>query len=223
MKKTYKNKIFETLLNHPLGIDNFDVIDAGDLCIVYKPHERRFQYVFINSEASFDYFMTSAVNFAPGFSANHRASRPLPFKDVLEDFTFWLDNEITAFNNDHAEIDLWSEYQKRINQIALNEEDYFDLHDFSSREKESIKQGLNELKLIISERFTATDAQLELVNNRIDYLAAAADRTNKTDYKAILINTIISIMIALSLDAKRGQELYDLFIQVLQFMPGLGN
>ena len=78
---------------------------------------------------------------------------------------------------------------------------------------------LNEIKLLIASRFQATEEQLTVVHNRIDYLVTAVDRLNKIDFKGIFINTIIAIMIALNLDTAKGHELYNLFMQIIQFTP----
>lgn len=224
VKKAYKNELFQILLNHSLGIDNFDIIESGhNLAMIYKPFEGILKYEIFQERNDFDLFTCVANGYVPGFPRQKRNLRPENFYDVKEDFKRWLAGTVRQYIQDEAEIDLWAEYQKRGNLAAIKSEDYSDFSIFTSQEKDTIKLALNEIKELIAERFASTETQLQLVNDRIDYLSAGVDRLNKTDFKGIFINTIISIMIALSLDTQRGQELYNLFMQVIQFMPTIGN
>ena len=224
MKTSYKNQIFEVLLNHPLGIDNFEITERGlDFVITYLPYSKVFDYNFRNSDTSFDYFISVATFYSPGFVQGYRYGTQVSFEGALNDFKDWLVHHLEAYINDQETVDLWAEYKNKAAQTPLIIENYQDTTTFTLEEKQTLKLGLNELKLLIAERFTVTPAQLEAVNNRLDYLAEVVERTNKTDYKNILISTIISIMIALSLDASKGQELYNLIVQVLKFAPSLGH
>lgn len=226
MKKVYKNQLALHLLNHPLGINNFELYQADDYWrVTYFPFEGIFKYFFNQSEDSLDYFSAEAVNYSPSIDVQPRIDprNPQHFSLVLDDFAGWLNEDVQRFVEDEQEVDLWEEYQKRGNVSILNTEDFSDFAFFTKGEINTIRLGLDEIKLLIVTRFEANEQQLGNVNKRIDYLRDGLDRLNKTDYKGIFINTIISIMIALSLDTAKGQELFNLFLQVVQFAPGLGN
>lgn len=106
---------------------------------------------------------------------------------------------------------------------TITDKEYVDSDNFTLNERETIKLALNEIKGLINERFATTDYHIEVIDSRIKYLTEGVDRLNKTDWKGIFINTIISLTIALSLDAEKGQELYNLFVQFIQVMPLIGK
>ena len=221
MKKVYKNAIFTYLLSHPLGLNNFELKeDDTVLQIMYLPFNGLFKYHFIQDPNTFDKFSTSYIVYAPNFPARRSYDvQSVNFNTAFSNFQNWLRVAVEEYINDEKEIDLFEEYQKQSNIAAINEEEYSHLTEFTDGEKKSIQAGLNEIKLLIASRFQATEEQLTVVHNRIDYLVTAVDRLNKIDFKGIFINTIIAIMIALNLDTAKGHELYNLFMQIIQFTP----
>jgi hypothetical protein len=224
MKNIYKNQIFQHLLNHPIGIDNFEVLDNEDLFqLKYKPFPDPFFAFGFTSTHSFDSFGVLMTFYRPGYPFKNHGNLPFEFHKAFELFKSWLKEVLGRYLEDESTPNMFEEYQKRSNITVIENEDFKVSEVFTLRERESIKLGLNEIKSIIAQRFTATAEQLENTNQRIAYLQEGVDRLNKTDFKGIFINTIISIMIALSLDTQKGQELYSLFMQIIQFMPSIGN
>jgi len=222
MKKGYKNEIFLFLSTHQMGIDNYDFIDKEDrFSVVFRPFGGLFRYDFISDSQSFDHFQSAATSYSPGYKSKFRASVALPFGQVFTDFVIWIESDINEYIKEKEQPDRWAEYKKLTNASVIKAEDFTDISDFLPGEKEQIKIALKELKLLIIERFAENKEQIENVNLRMTYLEQAIDRTNKTDWKGLFLNTIISITIALSLDTQRGKELIDLFVQLMQIAPGL--
>jgi hypothetical protein len=67
---------------------------------------------------------------------------------------------------------------------------------------------------LIVNNFNPNKEELELINARLKYLSDAVDKHNKFDWKGIAINTVIAIIIALSLSPEQGNQLFHLFRQV---------
>jgi hypothetical protein len=225
MLKKYKNEIFQTLLNHPLGFNNFTFEEMGmDFIVTYKPYNGIFKYAFSQNTESFDYFSCSAIEYSPLMSANVRVSpnNPVPFYNVLNDFSTWIERDIQQYLEDESEIDLWEEYKKGTNLSDVTALIFEDTTEFTFEEKSQIKISLRELKSLIIERFVQNDNDNALIIDRITYLEESLDRLNKTDWKGILISTFFAIVIALSLDTERGKELYNLFLMVFHIKPLLG-
>jgi hypothetical protein len=224
MRKAYKNQIFQYLLNHPLGIDNFEVTDdETSFRLTYKLTEIPFTFSF-EASGDFDYVWPTAVLFEPFFKHQELSQDAVPFESAFEYFKGWIDQHLQEYINDCNEIDLWAEYKARVSALPSNEFDYQDHTTFTKHEKQSIKLALKELSQLILDRFVEDEKHQQIVEERLAYLAESIDRIDhKIDWKGILINTIISITIALTLDPERGQELYNLFVQVLQVFPQLGK
>ena len=81
--------------------------------------------------------------------------------------------------------------------------------------------SINELKGLIINKFELLEEQQKIVNDRLDYLAEASGRLNKFDWKGTLVNTIMSMSIALSLDTEKGKILLKLFQRIFQNIKGL--
>jgi hypothetical protein len=224
MLNIYRNSIFEYLQNHKLGIDNFSFDGDHEFCISYAHQEQKFDYYFVSAEDSFDWFLSAGTSFAPGFKVIDRITEYERFHIVLNDFAKWLIDHVERYAESKRVPDLWSEYIKREHLIPIKAEDYYDSDFFTKEDKQTLNLSINELKLLIVQKFELNEAHQNLVEDRLNYLSDSLERsTNKTDWKGILINTMISISIALSLDTQKGQELYNLFIAVMQVMPGLNN
>ncbi|HTK22399.1 MAG TPA: hypothetical protein VL442_22935 [Mucilaginibacter sp.] len=220
MLKRYKNQLFQFLLNHPLGVDNFEVKEVNGIFYIRYLKTKPISFFSISKGADYSYLWPSATVF--GNSIKELTNSAVPFEKVFELFKIWIDTVLPEIIEEENEIDLWEEYKKRISIKPLISEDYKDFSVFTKDEKEVIKLGLNEIKLLINQRFTESIEQQQIVENRINYLAESLTRIeNKTDWKGILINTIISMSIALSLDSQKGQELYNLFVHILQTIPYL--
>ena len=64
------------------------------------------------------------------------------------------------------------------------------------------------------ENLNPSQEELKSVDARLEYLSSAIDKHNKFDWKVIVINTVITITIALSLSAEQGSQLFQLFKQI---------
>ncbi|MCC8424949.1 hypothetical protein [Mucilaginibacter sp. UR6-11] len=233
MKKEYKNQIFQFLLSHELGIDNFEIkekqlisfshIGAREgVVISYKPAPE-YLFCFLEDNDSFGHFIPASVDFQPKLSLRTLTDDSIFFQDAFDLFRLWLERDIADFIKNTSEVDLWASYQRAALANNITTIDYEDVTGFTHREKESIKIALAELRLLITERYAENDIHREVINHQIRYLTDRVEVLNKADWKGILTNTIISICIALSLDSQKGAELLQLVIQVFQFAPGLHN
>jgi len=220
MKTKYKNQIFQTLLSHPLGVDNFLIENQNRyLRVTYLPFDGVFKFDFMQSEDSLDLFYCEAILYRLEFRF-HRLNTESDFTDNLERFKRWLVKDLAEFIEDKKEIDLYEEYKKNAANKELQQIDYQDHTNFTANEKSQILLGINELKLIMLDKFVTNDNDKEIIAARLLYLTEATNRIeNKTDWKGIFINTFIAMCIALSLDTARGNELYQLFMNVLNIVP----
>lgn len=222
MRRNYKNVIFETLLKHPAGIENFDFIDSTNYQVLFKYGGETMQFTFESSPLSFDIFSYTMTKYTPDFriEINKDARK---FEIILESFKYWLVAHCKDLYDDKAGNDLWTDYKKQAAFSSIKNEDYSNFENFSNHDRASIKLALEEIKGIIIERFTKTDEQIIDLNLRIDYLTEAVGRLNKTDWRGIFLSTIINITVALTLSPKEGQELMNLFLSAIRVMPIIGT
>ena len=92
---------------------------------------------------------------------------------------------------------------------------------FTQEEKEQLKLGLEEIKLLMSKDFGLNSAQIEKVNNKIDYLIGATKRLNKIDWKSITIAYLMEMASDLTLDQNKRTAFFGLFSKLWAFVQHL--
>jgi hypothetical protein len=233
IRPIYKNQLFDYLRTNPFGVDDFtyrngshfEVPELGVLA--YK--DSGLQFYIANSPHSFNDFMYAETYYAAGFPVTQLTPRLsshtyIPFHDVLLGLQKWLVTHVREYIEDMATPDHWQQYRNGAQLLNLDKIDFADQGQFSAEEKEQIAVSLNSIKLLIAERFATTDAQQADINAKIDYLISSVNRLNKFDWKSVLINTIITIIIALSLDTEKGRIMFEVFktgFMVLRLTNGI--
>ncbi len=238
MLKKYKNDLFLYSRNKSYDLNNLEIIDsqrkivntARNLTIpitTIQTREAKLKFVIENPNGNFDQFHYKYSRFAPDYIMTVWA--PLggnaTFGDVLSGFSKWIENHVNIYLNEKNGIDLWAEFKNSDKSLSLSNIDFDDKTNFNFEEKEQVKLGINELKLLIQSEFKTDRDQQNLVIERLDYLIEAVNRLNKFDWKGVAVNSIISISIALTLDPEQGNRLFQLLGKVLSFIPilKLGN
>ena len=145
------------------------------------------------------------------------------WEELSNKFLTFLKNVVKPYLDDISTPDLWHALQETGSQLKFGLGKPDDFKPFSDEEKVQIRLSLGDFKLLIVNNFNPVQEQLDSVNKRLDYLTAALEKHNKFDWKGIAINTVFSIIIALSLSPEQGNQLFLLFQQVfskvLRFLP----
>jgi hypothetical protein len=136
-----------------------------------------------------------------------------PFKSddvrkTCDGLATWLEENLSMYVAEWSAPDLWSELQS----LVLFEEKgqhQAELESFTDHEKVEIRRAIQQLARQIAEGFTLTSEQAGVVQSRLDYLDAAVDRLNRFDWSGVLLNTFVSIAIALCLNTEQGKQLYE--------------
>lgn len=98
-----------------------------------------------------------------------------------------------------------------------------DTDEFTDEEKYQIKQAINKLKATSKQQLELSGDQSKLLNDKLDYLIEAVDRSNKFDWKSIAVGMISNIIVALSFDTNKGKHLWALFMDAMKSIPKLLN
>lgn len=129
-------------------------------------------------------------------------------------FKRWLASHVKPYLDDLSEPDLWSEIgsnaQATSHQKITNE----DTQQFSIEEKLQLKLCTNEFRLQLLKKFSPSEDELSIIDNRLSYLTEAVDRLNRIDWRGVALSSLIGISTALSLDTQQGKELFELFKHV---------
>lgn len=150
--------------------------------------------------------MASEFPLTPWFPRNGYGD----FEEVTEHLANWLNDHVGLWLEDKNEPDLWAEAlgQSKLDDYEIPEQVE---ETFSEEERLQVRVSLSNVRVLIQEEFKPSEAQMKVVDQRLEYLGAALDRLNKFDWRGVLLSTIIGIATNLSLDTTSGAALKDLF------------
>jgi len=218
MLKRDKNGFIDIIRNNDFDPSSFkryekDNVDGVPGFIVQLENSPLFFLARTNND---DYHQHDSryIRFAPNFpkSEYFPSNGWDHIGSVYECFEFWLNNDVKDYLEEIEVSDLWEQ---------LEGKDLFDSDPLRSRsadsftkpEKEKVCASLEYFKKLIEVEYNPSKEQLEIIDDRLTYLADSLDRLDKVDWQGIAISTVISISIALNLDTESGKNLFSLFKQ----------
>lgn len=214
MLKKHKNLLLGIIKEKGLDPKLFHgedkMIDDENMFVIELVNSPMF-FAVRNLETYFDVFSYHRTLFRPGFAKIQFGGNV----DRLQyDFGEWLDNHTRLYIEEKVEPDLWESialHEPLVTGAKLVSEDT-DL--FSDDEKVLLRMSINEFRLLVIKNFKPSADELKVIDDRLEYLSNSIDRLNKIDWRSVAITTLISISIALMLNAEQGRLLLDLFRQV---------
>jgi hypothetical protein len=133
---------------------------------------------------------------------------------VYSVFEDWINETVKEYLDEVSLPDLWANLQQQESFVSGDTLSKEDTSFFSDGEKTQLRLSINEFRLQIVNNFGPSEDQLKLIDDRLKYVADALGRLPRFDWKSLLLNSVLSISVALSLDSEKGKILYDLFKQV---------
>ena len=217
MRLKHKNELFKKIQEWGYNVNLFTVDNTDKNCLItLKNSPLSFH---ITNEVSFDSFHFKYVTYSPEWFIQTGNCRFIGI--LLEDFQFWLKDHVNAYIEDQTSIDLWDIFTNNNRSQNLNYIDFSTSEKFTEDEKIQTQLLMNEFKNLLIERFDLQEEQIKIINARLDYLAVATKRLNKFDWKGCAINSLINIIIALSLDVEKAQQLIHLFQTAFHYTTNL--
>lgn len=217
MRLKHKNELFKKIQEWGYNVNLFTVDNTDKNCLItLKNSPLSFH---ITNEVSFDSFHFKYVTYSPEWFIQTGNCRFISI--LLEDFQFWLKDHVNAYIEDQTSIDLWDIFTNNNRSQNLNYIDFSTSEKFTEDEKIQTQLLMNEFKNLLIERFDLQEEQIKIINARLDYLAEATKRLNKFDWKGCAINSLINIIIALSLDVEKAQQLIHLFQTAFHYTTNL--
>ncbi len=149
---------------------------------------------------------------------SHRQPYKLHYsiEDVAWALEGWINSVVVQYFLEEALEDNWEllkQYRPFISDSTFTQED---LQPFSLEEKEQIRTSLQVFQELLVQNYNPNEEQLELIEERLDYLSKALDRLNRFDWKGVTISTVIGIGINLGVDTNTGATLLRLLEKAFQ-------
>ena len=220
MLKKYKNGFVDIVRKAGLSPTDFNAKDAeidglSTFVIAYRDSPLKFIVLKDTDDRHrFDWAYTVFEPDFPQVPSYLDAEQRLTIQDIYSIFKRWLAEHVVDYIDDCGTHDLWAQVQKAEALVNGHKISGDELTDFSEEEKARLRQSINEFRQLVIANFSPSVAEIEIINDRLDYLNKALDRLNRFDWRGIALSSLISITVALSLDTQKGRLLYELFKQV---------
>jgi hypothetical protein len=219
--KRHKNAFYHVVQQLGLDVGDFqwseDTVSgtgsgASSFTLQYKASPLRF--TIVESRSNHDFFTFNYTEFQRGFpEIINVTEKALDFAKITENLKWWIDRHLRQYIEEESLPDLWA-------QLSVGSEVFGDFlarpldeTAFTVFEKQNIRLALDRFRLSIEETFQPSEEDRATIAERLDYLAQAVDRLNKTDWHGIGISTVIGIATTLGLDSEKGRLLYGLLQQ----------
>ena len=205
--KTYKNGILKYLLDNNINTLAFvfkedpEIIDDQTRETFRITHNKtQFSFTIIQALKRYTHFKIFYNEFKPGnpVSGLEPDTWEYEYSQVLNAFKNWFNRDLNPMIEELDSPDILQAIINPRNLINVNEIDFNSNSLFEQEEIRVLRMGLDEIKNLISDRMKLTNSELSIINDRIDYLSEGIERLSKTDWKNILISTIISIITTLT-------------------------
>ena len=212
----YRNNLLSIVQESGLDPNLFDaeeeVIDKENYFTI-SLRDSKIRYAVQPWRGSFSYFACRSSQFRADFEMTGLHICP-DFESVAQDFKTWLEEVVKPYLDNLNTPDLWQILGENRAHIKSELATLQDFEAFSAEEKIRIRLSLKDFRLLIVQNFNPNKEELESIDARLKYLSDAVEKHNKFDWKGIAINTVIAIVVALSLNPQQASQLFQFFKQV---------
>lgn len=219
MLKRYKNQLFKTIQEKGIDPKLFHAeekqIENSNIFVV-KLTNTPLTFLIRNSKNNFHQFDWRFTKFKPTFQmTGYKPNVGWASSEILNDaFSYWIEHHAKPYILDQIEPDLWERIALQAPLVTGSELVPEDTEVFSDDERARLRMSINEFRLLVMKTFEPSSDELKVIDDRLEYLSNSVDRLNKIDWRSVAITTLISISMALALDAEKGRLLFNLFLQV---------
>jgi hypothetical protein len=222
--KQYKNSLLEIIAKRALDIGMFEGTEAryekGETGFVIRLANTPLAFLIIDDPKSFHRFSYLYKRFVPGF-ATVRRDEFCGIARVREAFERWLDGEVSPYLEEQAVPDLWTEIAKEKALSAAADQTIAIQVSFTDDDYQHLADSLNEIKQYLIRTASLTEAQIELISSRLNYLLEASKRMGRKDLLILAMGVLVNIVIAASLPPDTARELLKIAGNVLAWLfPG---
>lgn len=232
MLKKYKNEVYQIIKEKfSLDTNRFIISDFEENqnpVTEIKVLGSEMSFHFYNSLSSWDHFRYRGTIFKPVLSIGELVpplnnTQVFDKEKVFKQFENWIEAQVIPFIEEMDSIDHWNNFQFEQNIFSLLDGNSLDNAPFTTNQIQYINNSTNVLRESIVERINPTEAQMQYITERLDYLVDATERLGKFDWYGVFLSTLISIAINMGVDTGTPQVLYELVKQAFSSFKLLMN
>ncbi len=210
LTKPLRNEIFRAIEDAGLPPEDF----------AYEPGNDESRFRHPASGANF------VVGGTPGSYTSQYFAADGPTEDredlsrfaLMRQVKFWL----TSVQMDIETPDLWAQLQRDAELLGAVADDAYENTPFTAAEQEEIAGKLQELTEYVRDTYSLSETQLRLLEERIDYLAAAAGRVSRKDWLLMAVGMIVSYVLPAALPPEAAGDILGTLLTSIGHIFGAG-
>lgn len=210
LAKWKSNQVFEAVQAAGLAPEGFGWDDGAD--------ESRIRH--LSSEA---YFVFGGV--PGGYTARYVAGDdPVEEREAQ---SWWaqmqhVERWLAAVKLDIEMPDLWAELRRETELLGVAADDAIENTPFTSDEREEIAERLQEMRDYARRTYSLSEAQMLVLDAKVDYLIAAASRLGRIDWRAVFVGTIVSFALTAALPPEAARHILLTLLRSIGHLLGHG-
>jgi hypothetical protein len=190
MLKRHKDAVINTIRHHDFVIADFEDHAYEDFIVIrHKSTNLAFRFKVDDDQR----FSLSAKTY------NHRHDFKLlksafeEFEKALQVFSDWLDNSVKVAIEEESMSDPFLAFRASADKSMISAFADDDTSLLNEEEQREIRQRLDQFHKLIIQNYTMDEGIKRRIASEVEYVKEAAKRTNKRDYKAIILKFIYDI------------------------------
>ncbi len=228
MRKIYRNELHR-IIQQELGYDpalfTLKEISGGETPTVeISVRETPLRFTIRYAPSSWDSFDFCTTRYRPDWAPTkwYPQNSHLNFDQLKEHFLSWMRDHPRRYFEDQHSADSWRDWDLNRTVLDAIDTSSSDNSAFNMEQAAAIERTLNAFRVEAIEKLGLQEADIQELNERIDYLIEASSRVGRKDWIMLAASTVIGIVVTLSLDTNKGRTLFELFRAALSAL-GFGT
>jgi hypothetical protein len=210
LRKDQRNRIFEAVHDAGLSPEEFE-FDLGE------------EESTLRQGPSGAYFVFGGV--AGDYVSRYLAGEgPVEERTGLSEYRLMQQVELWLFavKRDIDTPDLWAQLQREKELFVAISDEATENTPFTTTEQEEIADQLGELKEYMARAYSLSEAQTRLLEERLDYLAAAAGRVGRKDWFLLAAGVMLGYVLTAAIPPEAVRDILGTLLTSIEHISGGG-
>ena len=103
--------------------------------------------------------------------------------------------------------DLWAELQRETELLGATADEAIENTPFTPDEREEISERLQEMRAYAKRTYSLSEEQMRVLEAKLDYLAAAAGRLGRIDWRGLFVGTMLTLVLTAALPPESARHI----------------
>jgi hypothetical protein len=202
LRKEHKNDIFRAIQAVGLDPNEFDLEDFADG--VRIKHKRSESYFIVGRDESGYYVGKSLVGDGLVWPTS-----PASWQTLMPRISWWLEE----VKQDLDTPDLWAELKREAQLLGADSSVVTENTAFTVDEQREIARRLKELGKYVSDTYSLSQAQIQVLGEKLDYLVDASTRIGRKDWLNAFIGVILSFVLTAAFAPESARTIFTTFLR----------